>query len=714
MARYASLCISLLLSFTQRRTILSIAQTVGRINTSGILKAEMQSETDEGNYYEVLVASGLYHGQTPLTYHARETLPVGALVLVPMQKRAVAGVVVSKVRDTPTFKTRDILEAYPLPPLPRQLIRLAEWLRGFYPAPLGATLNQILPGAIPLKTINDTPGLSTAAAPTLDTLPLLSTDQQKTLTAITKPDTYILHGDTGTGKTRIYIELAARCIGNGSSAIILTPEIGLTSQLAANFGSIFGDRVVVIHSAMTPKARQQAWLKISKSTTPLIVIGPRSALFSPLDHIGLIVIDEAHEPAYKQEQAPHYHASRVAARLAQEHNAILILGSATPSVSDYYFATEKHKPILRMTVSAKTHQAAKVAPGRSQNPVSTTVVDLTDRSNFGRSQYLSTALLKSIGTSLSRGEQSLLYLNRRGTARVILCNSCGWQATCPHCDLPLTYHHDSHRLQCHTCGYTQTTPTSCPDCHNTDIVFKVAGTKAIEAEVARLYPNARMMRFDTDNKKADRFEQHYDAILRGDIDILIGTQLLAKGLDLPLLSTLGVVIADTSLTFPDYTSEERTFQLLSQVIGRVGRGHVGRSGEPIAQRVVVQTYAPDRPIIKAALARDYRAFYSQEIEERRSFHFPPFYHTLKLSCRRASSNSAERACEQFLYSLEKRPLPLLIEGPMPSFHARIEGKYEWQIVIKSRQRTALLRVIELLKTDAKSGWTYDIDPTNLL
>ncbi|HEX8226978.1 MAG TPA: primosomal protein N' [Candidatus Saccharimonadales bacterium] len=706
-------------------------------------------------YYTVLVASAQYHGTEALTYSSDGEILIGAIVLVPMQRAAILGVVTG-TSGKPRFATKDILEVFDVPPLPAALIRLTEWMQEYYPAPLGMIAQQIVPNVLSPKTVGETPGLTAgavAASATLqpDDLPPLTTEQAASVARMQEPNTYLLHGDTGTGKTRVYIELALKAVASGRSAIVLTPEIGLTSQLAASFRRVFGDRVIIVHSQLTPKARQQTWLQICKTAgggVPLIVLGPRSALFSPLPDIGLIVVDESHEPAYKQEQAPHYHAVRVASQLAHAHGASLVLGSATPPINDYYIAERLHKPIIRMTQIATSEggtwrvsppegrstsdrdasgsgsaslkdKGASNPPGGDTSPVpsslvTTTVVDLKNRDEFGRSQYISKAMLKAIDLSLQRGEQSLLYLNRRGTARVILCNTCGWQAVCPHCDLPLTYHHDLHILQCHTCGYKQATPTSCPECGNADVVFKVVGTKAIEEEVKRLYPNARVMRFDTDNKKAERFEQHYEAVKAGDIDILIGTQLLAKGLDLPRLSTLGVVIADTSLTFPDYSAEERTYQLLAQVIGRVGRGHLDAAGRPIEQRIIVQSYAPDRPVITAALTRCWDTFYQNELAEREMFFFPPFCYLLKLTCRRATSKSAEKAAEQFLYTIEELKLPLLIEGPMPSFHAKVGDKFEWQLILKSKQRPALLRVIALLKTDAKSGWSYDIDPVNLL
>lgn len=647
-------------------------------------------------YYTVLVGSAQYHGNEALTYTADTELPVGSIVRVPLQRFSALGVVTAKV-GKPTFNTKPILESFGLPALPDALPQMVEWLRSYYPAPLGATTLQILPSTLTPKHIADTSGLTKSPAPQTTDLPPLTDEQSSALAQIRDTGTFLLHGDTGTGKTRIYIELAARAIAQNKSVIILTPEISLTSQLAQNLQRVFGERVVIAHSGLTPKARQQVWLRILQSSQPLVVLGPRSALFAPVHKVGLIVVDESHEPAYKQEQAPHYHAVRVASQLARLHNATLVLGSATPSITDYYIAERLGKPILRLTQPARTPTTESI--------VTTEIVDLKDRDKFSRSSYISDALIASIKTSLQRGEQSLLYLNRRGTARVILCRDCGWQAVCPHCDLPLTYHHDVHRLQCHTCGHETRVPTSCPDCGNTEIVFKVVGTKAIEEEAGRLFPNARIMRFDTDNKAAERFEKHYDSVQAGEVDILVGTQLLAKGLDLPKLTTLGVVIADTSLTFPDYSAEERTYQLLNQVIGRVGRGH---SAE---ERIIVQSYDPSRPVITAALSSDWDTFYRTELAERELFNFPPFIYALKLTCRRASSGAAERAAEQFLYTLRDLKLPLLIEGPTPSFHARITGKYEWQLIVKSKQRDALLEVVTALP---KSGWSYDIDPINLL
>jgi primosomal protein N' (replication factor Y) len=440
--------------------------------------------------------------------------------------------------------------------------------------------------------------------------------------------------------------------------------------------------------------RQRLWVSLLQQTKPVIIIGARSALFSPLRNIGFIAIDEAHETAYKQDSAPYYHASRVASKLAELHGAPLVLGTATPLVNDYYMAQVKKRPILRM------QQTATVTASSDKE---LSVVDLRDRSKFTKKSYLSDELIAALGERLKNQEQSLLFLNRRGTARVVFCEKCGWQALCPHCDIPLVYHGDTHAMRCHSCDFGSSCPTSCPDCHNASIVFKSIGTKAIVDEVKKLFPDARIMRFDTDNKKDERIEQHYDAIKNGEVDILIGTQTLAKGLDLPNLSLVGVIIADTSLFFPDFSAQERTYQLLSQVIGRVGRGH--RAG-----KAIIQTYAPDSPLLKSIVTRDWDTFYEREIDERRMFTFPPFCYLLKLECRRATSASAERSARTLAQKLQNSELRLIVEGPALSFHEKIQNKYGWQLVLKAKDRNELLQVVRNLP----SGWTYDIDPLNLM
>jgi primosomal protein N' (replication factor Y) len=643
-------------------------------------------------YYFVWVRSNRYHGQEALTYSSHERLVSGSVVQVELQKELVLGVV-SGATTKPRFQTKLITRNFNIAPLPSHLLRLATWLQTYYPAPLGIISQQLLPVHFSEKLL-DNIASEKFDAPKLDLLPPLTKEQLRALQAMQARNTYLLHGTTGSGKTRLYIELAGLAISSGKSAIILTPEISLITQLANSFRQVFGTRVIVMHSQQTRLERQKAWLACLQSSEPVVIIGPRSALFSPVRKIGLIVLDEAHESAYKQEQAPQYQTGRVAAYLAAITRASLVLGSATPSVSDYYLAKQKNKPIITLTELAvsEPHPATQV-----------TVVDHKDHSLFDRSPLLSHALITSVEEALSQGEQSLLYLNRRGTARLVMCENCGWQALCPHCDVPLTYHGDQHRLRCHSCSYQQPSPASCPACGHPSVLFKTAGTKAIVDEVKRLFPQARVARFDTDNAKAERFEQHYETVKAGSLDILVGTQLLAKGLDLPKLSTLGILLADTSLYLPDFSAQERTFQLVSQVLGRIGRGH-------LAGKAIIQTYHPDHPILVDAIQGNYRQFYERELNERRQFLFPPFCYLLKVTVRRASLRGVESAAQTLKDAITASDAQVRVEGPAPAFYERFQSKYQWQLVIKAVQRSELLKVIAQLPANC----SYDIDPLDLL
>lgn len=641
-------------------------------------------------YYEIIVNDLSYQRKEPLTYHSAKRLPEGSVVLVPLKQVSVLGFVVRQAAK-PRFATKAIEKTFGLTPLPAEIVELAQWLPTYYPAGLGSIGQQFLPKILPAKL----PELEAEQPPSTQAakLPPLTIEQQRVLGQITQPNTYTLHGETGSGKTRVYIELAMRAFREGQSVMVLTPEIALTPQLAENFMAVFGTSVVVTHSHLSMRERTNLWLRMLSSNQPLIVIGPRSALFSPLRKIGLIIVDESHEPSYKQEQSPRYHAVKVAAKLAGLHHASLVLGSATPNVTDYFVATEKRKPILRIEKPARG----------GYTPPAITLVDLKDRTHFSTKPQLSNELIQAVGNALRAHEQSLLFLNRRGTARVVLCEQCGWQALCTHCNLPLTYHGDSHTLRCHTCGRGWPAPNFCPNCHNSNIILKSAGTKAIFEQISSLFPRTRIQRFDTDNKKSERIEQHYEAVRSGAVDILIGTQLLAKGLDLPNLSVVGVIIADTGLYFPDYSAGERTYQLLRQVIGRVGRGHRNSS-------VIIQSYDPQNIIIQSAIQNNWPKFYEEQLAERRKFLFPPFCYLLKLTCQRTTSAAAQRAAQSLVESLQRTKLHIQVDGPSPSFHEQSSGKYQWQIVVKARARARLLEVTGQLP----SGWSYELDPINLL
>ena len=644
-------------------------------------------------YYGVWVRSNRYHGKEPLTYASGERLKSGQIVEVELQNMKVLGFI-GNLTTEPRFKVKEITKIFDLPKLPAHSLKLLSWLIDYYPASLGIITAQLLPATIKEEE-KDLVNKPTLDDPVLSKLPSLNKDQQKAFNEITsRADTYTLHGRTGSGKTRLYIELALDAVKKNKSAIILTPEISLTSQLANNFRGVFGNRVIIIHSKQTPKERRLAWMTSLTSKEPIILIGPRSALFAPIENLGLVVIDESHEGAYKQTGAPEYQTVRVASALCKFTRSSLILGSATPLISDYYLARQKNKPIIKLD---------KLAKNNGHTTTSINIIDRKDHGLFSSSPYLSQPLIEAITKTLGNKGQVLLYLNRRGTARLVMCDNCGWQEDCPHCGIPLTYHGDMHEVRCHSCNYKSSPPIACPDCKSPNLVFKTAGTKAIADDVRRLFPGVKVGRFDTDNLKSERFEVNYEEAASGKLEILIGTQMLAKGLDLPKLQLVGVLLADTSLYIPDFTADERTFQLINQVLGRVGRGHA--SGEAI-----IQTYHPDHPIIKYAVDNNYEGFYETELESRDKFLFPPYCYLLKLNVRRASSKSAELSAQQLKDSLSKSTHKVLVEGPAPSFHERVNGKYEWQLVVKSKSRGELIKIISSLP----SGWSHDIDPIDLI
>ena len=642
-------------------------------------------------YYKILVASNKYHGNTALTYSSETPLTVGQVVLVPLRTARVTGVVISE-DTTPTFMVKPVIGVQIREPVPKECLSLLTWLGAYYPSSSSSLISLFVPATLKLSE-NKQPSALRATTKSLPELPRLTEDQQQALTALKTSNSVLLHGDTGTGKTRVYLEAAKQTLTDGRNIVILTPEIGLTSQLAKTFTQNVCQPVLVLHSNLTGLERRTLWQQIQTSPVPFVLIGPRSALFAPLKNVGLIVVDEAHDAAYKQDQAPYYHALRVAGKLAQIHKASFVLGTATPPVSEYYIMQQKQVPIVRLT---------QTATGGSPD-VHITVVDAKDRSNYSTNPYFSDSLLQSIRACLDASEQSLIFLNRRGTARTILCQSCSWQAMCPRCELPLTYHGDTHVLRCHTCGHSQTAMTSCPACSNTDIVYRSIGTKAVVTMLQQLFPEAKIQRFDTDNTKSEKLEHHYENVHSGKVDILVGTQMLVKGLDLPRLGLVGVVAADSSLQFPDFTAEEQTYQLLTQVVGRVGRGH--RHGA-----VVIQTHDVAGASLQAVINKDWDTFYSQQLAQRKKFLFPPYCFLLHLTCSRKTQASAIKASLALIETLKKSGLRIEIVGPSPRFNEQQRGSYNWQLIVKAKQRQQLLEVIAMLP----ANWSYDIDPTSLI
>lgn len=644
------------------------------------------------HYFEVWIADSKYRGEGALTYRHSQALPALSVVSIPLRNRLVTGFVTGPV-PKPKFAVKEVKSVLSPVCIPSHSIELARWLSQYYAVSLGESLRQFAPSAPVIKRRLE-PISTEQIQEDLRLEHRLNAEQTSAVAQIkaNNSTTILLHGDTGSGKTRVYLELAKETIGRGQSVIMLTPEIGLTAQLINATKEMLNCPVHLLHSEMTPASRKKSWFTILESNEPSVVIGPRSALFAPINNVGLIVVDEAHEAAYKQGQAPHYHAVRVASRLGELTNAKVILGSATPLVTDHYLA-KQHSALVKMRLQAASQRPASL---------DISVVDLREKNNLLKNRYLSDQLIDQISQNLANRKQSLLYYNRRGTARLILCNNCGWQLLCPNCDIPLIYHGDSHAALCHTCGHTAAPPSSCPQCGQTEVIYTSIGTKALTDITAQLFPSARINRFDSDNEKGEKLNELYNKLHTGEIDILIGTQLVAKGLDLPKLGLVGIVSADSPLALPDYTAEERMFQLLYQVIGRVGRHSHGQ--------VIIQTFSPDSFIISAAAQRDYDAFYEKMLAERQSFRFPPFSYLMKLECRRATEKGAIQAASKLKQQLATSGLPVEILGPTPSFHHRRGHNYYYQIVARAKSRRTLLQLAERVPT----GWTVDLDPADLL
>ncbi|MDB5178073.1 MAG: primosomal protein [Patescibacteria group bacterium] len=648
----------------------------------------------ETRYY-YLITPLTYTGKaTAFTYHHAGKLPAGQIVHIPIGRRQVLGVVESEV-EKPTFATKPIAEALDLAPVPAELHQLAHWLSAYYAASPSSVWSTMLPSGI-AKQRRPQAAKAGLTAKGLPTHPL-TPEQAAALAAIrASPHTsHLIQGVTGSGKTRLYLELAAEALAAGRSVIILVPEITLTPQVVSQFEAAFGSLVLSTHSKLTEAGRHRIWSEAMAATTagqPRIIIGPRSCLFMPVHQLGLIVVDECHETTYKQEQHPRYHAVAAAAQRARHTGARLVLGSATPGLGELFLA-QNH----RVEHILLTQRANKLPQPRA------TIIDLRNKDIRKLSKFITQPLLDAITETMAAGRQTLLYLNRRGSASSQVCGDCGHVTICPNCQLPLTFHADLMRLICHHCNFRQASPAVCPECHGANLRLLGGGTKRVEAEIGRLFPEARLARLDRDSATLSHIKATFRDLRAGQTDILIGTQMIAKGLDLPAIDTVGIVSADTMLHLPDYTAAERTFQLISQVSGRAGRGD--RAG-----RVFIQTYTPDHPAIIAAATADYAGFAPAELAQRQALRYPPYVYLLKLTIAAASQNTAITEATGLANQL-RRTKGLDVLGPAPAFLENQAQKFHWIITVKAPRRAPLVSIANQLPGD---HWTADLDPVNLL
>ncbi|MDN5819582.1 MAG: primosomal protein N' [bacterium] len=645
------------------------------------------------HYFEVAPKQIIRADQTVFTYQSAEELKIGQLVTIPVGKKSTIGVVTKQVTK-PAFETKPITDIIEAKPLPQALVKLAFWMAQYYETPLPKVLQTLLPSGLTKNRRAKETSPSKSSLKTRTNF-VLNKDQTEVIKQLSsrQGETTILHGITGSGKTAVYIELARQQIKAGKSVIIIVPEIALTSQIVAQFSLEF-DSVILTHSRQTEAEKHLAWKQALSTEQPQIIIGPRSALFMPVQSIGLIVVDECHEPSLKQEQAPRYSALRASTMLGKYSGSITLLGSATPSVADYYIAASKPGSIVSLPNLARSD---------ARQP-DIELIDMTNRANFKRHRFLSDKLLGSIDKSIENGQQSLIFHNRRGSTTTSLCDNCGWMAGCPNCFVPLTLHTDSHNMRCHICGLNARIPTSCPECHNTNIIHKGIGTKLIEAEIQKLYPKQTVVRFDADNSKDESLSSRYDQLHSGEIDIIIGTQIVAKGLDLPNLKTVGIIQADAGLSLPDYTSSERVFQLLAQAIGRVGRSNSQTDA-------IIQSYQPNHPAVQFGIKQDYESFYRLTVKQRAKTNFPPYCYLLKLSCSYKTEATAIKNSKQLARDIAGKYKTVQVLGPSPAFYERAGGNYRWQVVVKSSRRQTLIDIAHQIPP---KGWSYELDPVSLL
>lgn len=533
---------------------------------------------------------------------------------------------------------------------------------------------------------SDLPPLTRAQAEALKALqPAIETRQTKA---------FLLHGVTGSGKTRVYMEAVLKARAQDRQVIVLVPEIALTGQLVKAFQTLFAADIIVIHSRLTLSERNDAFFRIRRREAG-VIIGARSALFTPAADIGLIIMDEEQDNSYKQDEAPRYHARVVAAALARHHRAVLLLGSATPSLETFHLA--KQGQITLLSLPKRVGQRALPA---------TEPVDMREELRHGNRRVISAALESCIRDTVAAGHQMILMLNRRGFFTFIMCRSCGHVVVCRFCGLPLVYHRDG-RLACHHCDTHEEVPSLCPSCDSTYIKFFGSGTEKLERELQERMPEVRVARFDRDTTRQKfAHDEILDDFRRGKYDVLLGTQMVAKGHDIPNVTAVGILSADAVLNMPDFRAAERCFSLITQTAGRAGRGE-------IPGRVIVQCYNPEHYAVRRALAQDYQGFYEAEIEFRRALLFPPFCRLIKLTFlheKEAAARDNAAQAKEMLADAVPEGVRCQILGPAPAVVAQFKGVYRFTLLLKTDDLTAVQHVLRQAQMERRTDVLIDIDP----
>jgi primosomal protein N' (replication factor Y) (superfamily II helicase) len=744
-----------------------------------------EAATGADNQWEVAVLLPLFHTLTyRLPSHLAAAARVGSAVRVPVGRRQTLGYLLGPALETPPAAIRDVLAVLdPVPRFGPEMVPLFRWVADYYQYPLGEALGQIIPGNEKTSGARQETWVALLPAPlpapkrlgpkaqallahlrqtgpraarelehffprcqdtlrrlavrgllvlekrpaplrnpledapdSSDALPLaLVPEQQEALSAIVSGldahtfAPFLLHGVTASGKTEVYLAAAAAALARGRQVLVLLPEIALAHPVALAFQGRFGPRVAVLHSGLSTASRLDQWRRVMLGQVD-IVVGARSAVFAPLPRLGLVVVDEEHDPAYKQEGGLLYHARDVALYRSKMCGAATVLVSATPQISTFYLAQQGKYRYLKLS--------RRVTP---QDLPEIRLVNLREQRGDKGLKIFSRPLLQALEGVLARGEQALLFLNRRGYARAMFCLVCGHIFQCRQCSVALTYHESTSLLVCHYCGYRAPVPEHCPQCQSTAVKRYGVGTEKVETEIKKLLPAARVARLDRDTApNSGRALTVLEDFAAGRLDILVGTQMITKGHHFPRVTLVGVIAADLSLFFPEYHAGERTFQLLSQVAGRAGRGR--EKG-----LVMVQTYHPEHYVFQAVQSQDYPGFFARELESRRQSAYPPF---VRLALIRLSGpaeevviREARRLARNLMTFIEQeRELSshLRLLGPAPASLTRLQGRYRWQLLLKSHGRAPLLRTLEHLRglwaasPKSRLTLTLDIDPVNLL
>ncbi|MFQ5646972.1 MAG: primosomal protein N' [bacterium] len=710
----------------------------------------------------------LFSYRIPPQFQSQTT--VGTRVLVPFQRRQLTGMVTGFTDQAPPgIKLRSIIKPLEeIPAFDRSLLRLAEWIAGYYLCPLGVVIDAMLPNIkakekqqlffqplYPRKEINELAEQRVKKAPRqaeilrflaggpgsrndLAHIPLtvfgkleqeglieryrerlfrnpfrmeifpepspekLFPEQQKILDIIasciknSRFQAFLLHGVTGSGKTEIYLKAAREALSAGGQVLILVPEIALTPQLYNRFQARFQGRTALLHSALSQGERLDEWNRV-RSGDAAVVVGTRSALFAPLDNLKLIVVDEEHDPSFKQENQPCYSGRDGAVLRAQQAGCPVVLGSATPSLESYYNTETGKYRLLELPERIYQRPMPEVK-----------LVDMRVAACLDGNRTVSSALTEALESNLQKGEHSILLLNRRGFHNFILCPDCGKSVECPHCSVSLTYHKVGDRLLCHYCGYGSGFPQQCGDCRCVNLRSHGSGTQQLGEIIRERFPEARILRMDRDSSQSkSAYWEMYRKLKNNEVDILIGTQIIAKGLDLPGVTLVGVVAADNSLYQPDFRAAERTFALLTQVAGRAGRGE--NPG-----RVYIQTFNPDHYSIQAAAGHDYQRFYKEETRYRKALGYPPFERLINIKIK--DENPDKGFCRAREIAREMKELSegdYQVIGPAQAPLAQIAGKYRWQVLLKGSNRQLMRQDLKKAQVDS-SQVAVDIDPLNLL